>query len=263
MAVVVLANSGGLDSALLAASLDSSGHTVHSIFIDAGVLNSAVSAIAAEETASRFCDSHYTVKVDFGYTPNYWKIDGSVYPYDVVADTKAKLDASPIKVGGAVEEVVGATLGVVNETSSLVSIYEATDISQDLSTKGLSVESLDSGTFSTEFHCMPHLSMIVHSIALSYSRMVKAEFVYSGFKGVVGSGYVDSFNVLLENNTRLGDDSALMVFPLLGVDVHYSSIAKNLGQDIGKFDYTHSCNWGTPCGSCWKCIDRTISGLSR
>lgn len=83
---VVLANSGGLDSALIAAWLKDQGEIVHSVFIDFKCINTIPAGIAAEKTADLYCASHRTINLDFGYTPNHWKIDGVIYPYDDFKD---------------------------------------------------------------------------------------------------------------------------------------------------------------------------------
>jgi 7-cyano-7-deazaguanine synthase in queuosine biosynthesis len=80
---VVLLNSGGLDSALKAKELKNAGHEVHSLFLEfAGQLGLDKIKVAAQTTADNYCDSHYIIKVDFGYTPNHYEDSNGFMMYD-------------------------------------------------------------------------------------------------------------------------------------------------------------------------------------
>lgn len=68
MQEVLLLNSGGLDSACIAAKLFKDGFSVHSLFIDFGAAPSTASGIAAAETATRYCVDHHVITVDLGIT---------------------------------------------------------------------------------------------------------------------------------------------------------------------------------------------------
>ena len=207
MPVVVLANAGGVDSAMVAAILAKDPTmVVHSLFIDVGAVNSVPCGVAAAETARLFCADHKAVTVDFGYTPNYWKDDeGNVFPYD--------------------------------------------DGIQELSP--------------AYFHGTANVTMVTHSLALSYARMVSAEYIYSGTKGNVAVGYVDDFNVLLAKNTRLGEDAPVAVMPFVGIyPCGYDVLSAQFDIDLSQFGYTYSCHWATPCGVCGKCTKRVALGLS-
>ena len=70
MKEVVLLNSGGLDSALLAKLLHGDGHTVHSLHLALGALNDASTLAAAQVTADRYCVSHHVIDVGYGQTSN-------------------------------------------------------------------------------------------------------------------------------------------------------------------------------------------------
>ena len=79
----VLLNSGGLDSALKAKELKNEGHEVHSLFLEfKGQLGLDKIRAAAEETAKNYCDSHHTVYVDLGYTPNLYQDSTTFLMYD-------------------------------------------------------------------------------------------------------------------------------------------------------------------------------------
>lgn len=67
---VVLLNSGGLDSALLAKKLHADGHSVRSLYLRLGALNDGATEVAAQETADRFCVSHHVIDVGYGQTSN-------------------------------------------------------------------------------------------------------------------------------------------------------------------------------------------------
>jgi 7-cyano-7-deazaguanine synthase in queuosine biosynthesis len=80
---VVLLNSGGLDSALKAKELKNAGHEVHSLFLEfKGQLGIDEIRVAAQKTADNYCDSHHTVYVDFGYTPNHYEDSNGFMMYD-------------------------------------------------------------------------------------------------------------------------------------------------------------------------------------
>jgi len=70
MATIVLLNSGGLDSAMLAKKLNDDGHVIRSLFVNSHQLNSVATGVAAAETATRFCDSHVVFDYDLGQTSN-------------------------------------------------------------------------------------------------------------------------------------------------------------------------------------------------
>ena len=93
----VLLNSGGLDSALKAKELKNAGHEVHSLFLEfKGQLGLDKIRAAAEETATNYCDSHYTVYVDFGYTPNHYEDSNGFMMYDDVDNNLwTKSDGNP------------------------------------------------------------------------------------------------------------------------------------------------------------------------
>jgi len=58
MSEIVLLNSGGLDSALMAAKYAADGENLHSLYIATRQLNEVSAKVAAQETANRFCVSH-------------------------------------------------------------------------------------------------------------------------------------------------------------------------------------------------------------
>ena len=87
---VVLLNSGGLDSALLAHKLHADGHTVHSLHLLLGSLHQESARVAAQETAERYCASHFVMDVGYGQSSNYlWnKATGDFIMWDVATDAQ-------------------------------------------------------------------------------------------------------------------------------------------------------------------------------
>lgn len=79
---IVLLNSGGLDSTLMAKRLFDDGRRVHSLHINSGALRNAEAEVAALETANRFCVDHHVIRVNFGYTPNHYEDQTMNIMYD-------------------------------------------------------------------------------------------------------------------------------------------------------------------------------------
>jgi 7-cyano-7-deazaguanine synthase in queuosine biosynthesis len=93
---VVLLNSGGLDSAMLAAKLQRDGFEVHSLYVDTRQVNTIAAQAAAAETARRYCASHRVILVDYGVTSAFWETEAGVTLY---ADALDKSDVS-MSIGG-------------------------------------------------------------------------------------------------------------------------------------------------------------------
>lgn len=84
MQKVVLLNSGGLDSALLAKYLKKSGYEVHSLFIDTNQLNRESTMAASQRTAELFCVSHKVIELNLGQHSNLYHTNGEYRMYDDV-----------------------------------------------------------------------------------------------------------------------------------------------------------------------------------
>lgn len=68
---VMLLNSGGLDSAIVAKWLNGQDVEVHSVHIDTFADNRIPTLASAQETADRYCNEHTVVTVDFGKGTTY------------------------------------------------------------------------------------------------------------------------------------------------------------------------------------------------
>jgi len=79
---ILVANSGGLDSAIICRKLQEDGYEVHSLFVNSKCLGWEESIVAAQETANRFCASHKVIDIDWGYTPNNYEDANFFMMYD-------------------------------------------------------------------------------------------------------------------------------------------------------------------------------------
>lgn len=86
MKQIVIANSGGLDSAIRCRQFRDLGYQVHSLYIDFNRLGREEEMIAAKKTADEFCVSHHTIKVDLGYSPAHYESADSFVMQDDVVD---------------------------------------------------------------------------------------------------------------------------------------------------------------------------------
>ena len=111
---VTLLNSGGLDSAMVAKWLHGRGVSVQSVYIDTRAENRIQAMLAAEETASRYCDSHRVVSVDFGATSTHTESDGkhSIPLSSLVICTIGAADA---RLHGIYEVYTGHRAGASSE----------------------------------------------------------------------------------------------------------------------------------------------------
>jgi len=82
MKKVVLLNSGGLDSALLAKKLFDEGFEVHSLWVNTKAIYEEQARLAAQTTANKFCVSHREITVDFGQHSNFFETSDEVIMYD-------------------------------------------------------------------------------------------------------------------------------------------------------------------------------------
>lgn len=86
MPKVVLLNSGGLDSAMVAKYLYSKGYEVHSLFIDSNQINREATLKASQTTADRYCVSHKIISIDFGQCSNIYEENGVYKMYDELTE---------------------------------------------------------------------------------------------------------------------------------------------------------------------------------
>jgi 7-cyano-7-deazaguanine synthase in queuosine biosynthesis len=70
---ILLANSGGLDSAIIARKLQEDGYEVHSLYVNSKGLGWEEAMASAQRTADEFCASHKVITIDWGYTPNNYE----------------------------------------------------------------------------------------------------------------------------------------------------------------------------------------------
>ena len=82
MKKILVANSGGLDSAIMCRKLQEDGYEVHSLFINSYCLGWELAQAAAAMTASQFCASHKEITVDWGFTPNNYEDKDFFMMYD-------------------------------------------------------------------------------------------------------------------------------------------------------------------------------------
>lgn len=82
MKKILVANSGGLDSAMICRKLKEDGYEVHSLFINNFGLGWELAIAAAQETANRYCTSHKVIPIDWGYTPNQYEDADTFIMYD-------------------------------------------------------------------------------------------------------------------------------------------------------------------------------------
>jgi 7-cyano-7-deazaguanine synthase in queuosine biosynthesis len=82
MSKILLANSGGLDSAIIARKLHEDGYEVHSLYVNSHCLGWEQAMLSAQETADRYCVSHKVIDIDWGYTPNHYEDVDTFVMYD-------------------------------------------------------------------------------------------------------------------------------------------------------------------------------------
>lgn len=114
---ILLANSGGLDSAIMARKLNEDGHEVHSLYVNSHSLGYEESMIAAQETANRFCASHKVIDIDWGYTPNHYEDADTFVMYDdaVGMENLPRLWSGPPNMGMVIMSITvsyAKTLGI-------------------------------------------------------------------------------------------------------------------------------------------------------
>jgi 7-cyano-7-deazaguanine synthase in queuosine biosynthesis len=90
MSKIVLLNSGGLDSAMIAKYLQSQEHEVHSLFIDSKQINREATMLAAQETADRYCNSHKILEFDLGMHSNIYDRTESIAMYDNLTEEERR-----------------------------------------------------------------------------------------------------------------------------------------------------------------------------
>lgn len=83
---ILVANSGGLDSAILCRKLNEDGFEVHSVYFDFGRPDEVAAQAAAQTTATNYCVSHKVITVDFGVSPRHYEsIDFFMMEDDAIA----------------------------------------------------------------------------------------------------------------------------------------------------------------------------------
>lgn len=227
MADVVLMNSGGLDSALVAKWLkDKRGHSVHSVYIKTGQVNEVVTEVAAQTTADRHCVSHRVITLDLGQTPNHWEVRGDVSAPVEMYDALTPAQRADYKANRAWQDF----RQVPNQAMLNISIAVAY-------AKTLGIDDVYSG----------------HRIN------VGREDWTDRYNEVSGANLLQ----VRRPNVRM-PFSAVMTYLeaakiLLGVST-LTTAQKNALRT--EFAYTYSCRWPTPCGVCDKCTSRATLGLT-
>jgi 7-cyano-7-deazaguanine synthase in queuosine biosynthesis len=116
MKQVLLLNSGGLDSAMLAKKLQTDGFDVHSLYIDFVLEDSRPTSLAAEETAKRYCVDHKVVTLDLGISTDHMNNISMLAPSIGVAYAKL-LKIMEVYVGTtrAVDEAFADRYNEINQ----------------------------------------------------------------------------------------------------------------------------------------------------
>jgi 7-cyano-7-deazaguanine synthase in queuosine biosynthesis len=83
MKKILVANSGGLDSAMICRKLMEDGYEVYSVYINSHSLGWEQSMLSAKKTAEEFCGGrHHVIEVNWGYTPNHYEDENTFIMYD-------------------------------------------------------------------------------------------------------------------------------------------------------------------------------------
>jgi 7-cyano-7-deazaguanine synthase in queuosine biosynthesis len=225
---MVLLNSGGLDSALVAKALKRLGHEVHSLHIDAGSINHLQTRAAAQTTADKYCASHHVMTLDFGHTPNSWVVPAVPVPpvgmtpgdyvmWDDVADPAAKYASEP--------------------TWHFKSLPSTDILMFALGTayaKMLYINQVYTG----------HRVNIDEQYLLAFDNIVEMNRHRSDRpKLKMPLADYTSYRDAIENGLGIAMTPA-----------KWDALRAELA-------YTHSCRWDVPCGVCDKCIGRTTIGM--
>lgn len=230
MAEILLMNSGGLDSALLAAyATRNLGHTLHSVYIDSGQVNRIPAMAAAQTTATKFCLDHHVITVDFGQTPNYWE----------------KFYVDPPEPATMYDAAPNATWKQTPQAKAGERTFQ-------------------------EFHTTPNWAMLELSVGVAYAKMLNVEIVITGHRLAIDDKYLMAFNQMADMRrhkaTRatvqspFADDVSYKEAAIKLVGAPLTTAKKNALR--AEFAYTHSCLWPTPCGVCEKCTGRAALGLT-
>ena len=236
MAVVLLLNSGGLDSAIMARGLKTQlGHTVHSLHIDTDLIAAPQNKVAAATTASNWCDSHTIVPVKWGNTPNFFEC--SIAEEDMTAQDLLDYPTIPR----------------VRWYADLAD-PEAFYLSRPY----------------YEFRTLINTALIVQSIGGAVAQSYGCYDVYAGTRLTLQTQFIDTFNTF-HDMTRMHITKPTMHLPLKGYFSYREVLEQELGLDVDNpttraninstMGYTHSCRWPTPCGICEKCIGRADVGI--
>ena len=235
MAKVLLLNSGGLDSAILAKVLSGPlSHEVHSLFIATDLINNTQTEAAAQQTATNYCASHKVVPIRYGMIPNHWEsrkpreemdaehlafytIDPPIVMYEDVPDPQATYAALPWN----------------------------------------------------EFRSFSNTAMIMASVGVSYAKNIGIFQVFAGHRITIEDSYVTKYDEM-QDSSRLQLNRPRFRVPLANYSTYREAIEEGLGITLtsakiealrAELAYTHSCRWPTPCGVCEKCTGRQALGL--
>lgn len=188
MKKILVANSGGLDSALICRKLQADGYEVHSLFINSKSLGWENAMVSAKTTADNFCASHKVISIDWGYTPNNYENADSFIMYD---DAHAKWTIT--------------TAETLPETANNGEAFEVTvtDVNGN-SRQKLYVRENDAWTdYGILWSGPANLGMVIMSVAVSYAKTLGINEVCGGFAGQRSPEMYDIYNQASEANLSL------------------------------------------------------------
>lgn len=228
MAKVVLLNSGGLDSALVAKWLvEVAGHEVHSLFIDTRQVNRVPTSNAAKITAQKFCNSHKEIMIDFGQISNYWENfeEGTVEMYQTIENPQEEYYSRPFQQ--------------FHVCPNLSMLFSSIGVAY---AKTIGCGEVYSG----------HRVVLGESYIQDYNQIVNE----SRHEGVSRPELMIPFFDVPTYQQLSGDILADCVDHVCKCPPgkKYTCIKR-------EFAYTHSCRLAEPCGICEKCTARHEMGL--
>jgi len=182
----LVANSGGLDSALMCRKLQEDGHEVHSVFFNSHSLGYEEQMVAAAETANRFCNSHKVIEINWGYTPNHYENTDNFLMYDeahklyniqyadVLPENPNEGDAYEVPVDGG------------EKTVKELYVYEGGWVDKGRLLSG-----------------PPNMGMIIMAMAVSYAKTLGINDVCGGFAGTRSPDMYAIYNQSADANLSL------------------------------------------------------------
>lgn len=117
---VLLLNSGGLDSAMIAKYLHGQGVEVWSLYVDTGAENRIQAMIAAQETADRYCANHFVATVDLGQSSSQVRADGFLYSIPASSLILSGVAVSYAMLNGILEIHLGSKQNTSSERLDLM-----------------------------------------------------------------------------------------------------------------------------------------------